>query len=272
MENSALASARAKIRWAEARYEAINAGLKLTLGSVPETEATNVEVGREGHHFISKFGKVNPVDPSLPLLVGDCVHNLRSALDHLVFQLAILKGSSKSAADKTMFPICLAKSGPQGFDGRVRISLKSFISSAALAEIEKCQPYNAYAVANEADIWILHRLDIIDKHRLLLVARDQFAVKQFWFSAEGGPVNEHVVIPEPNWKPMENGAEIIRFRLSGDSPRKVKVDVKIEATRMVQFINTGLVCDGMPVATVLHQLCGIANAIIRDFGKKFFGE
>jgi len=270
MESIALKSVREKIRRAQTHLDAINAALKLTLSSEPESECVTIDVEGEGQHAISKFRKINPIDPSLPLMIGDCIHNLRSALDHLAFQLALLNGSSSSAAEKTIFPICLVKSGPNGFDKRVDRALRPFITSTALAEIEKCQPYKAYSVPNQADIWILHKLDIIDKHRLLLIARDQFAATQFWFTVEGK--SGHVVIPDPKWKPMEDGAEIIRFRTIGGLPRKVEMNMKIEATRTVQLINTGLICDGMPVATVLTQVGGIVKAIVRDFGRSFFGE
>jgi hypothetical protein len=271
MDSPLLVSVREKIGRAQCHFDAINSALKLTLGTEPETESVTIDVDREGQQLVSKFRKVTPIDPSLPLMIGDCVHNLRSALDHLVYQLAVLNGTSKSAAEKTMFPICLRKTGPGGFEDRVRISLKPFISGTALAEVEKCQPYEAYPVPNEADIWILHQLDIIDKHRLLLVARDQFLVTQFWFVIEGLG-DGHVVIPNPEWKSMEDGAEIIRFRITGGLPIEAKMNVRIEATRTVQLINTRLACDGLPVGDVLNQLMGIVRAIVRDFGRDFFGE
>jgi hypothetical protein len=157
------------------------------------------------------------------------------------------------------------------FDGRVKKLVKPFLSDAALAEIKKSQPYAAYNVPEEADIWILHKLDIIDKHRLLIVARDQFLATQFWFTtANLGTI--HQSIPDPQWKPLEDGAEIIRFRVTGGPPTKYEVNVKIEATRTVQLANTGLACDGMPVASVLNQLMAITIAIVRDCGRRFFGE
>lgn len=273
MDNPALASVREKVRWAKTQFEAIDAALKLTLRSKPEAESTNVvDAGREGQQLVANFRRVQPIEPSLPLMIGDCVHNLRSALDHLAFQLAVLNGASSSAAEKTMFPVCLAKSGKSGFDSRVEKSLKPFISSAALAAVEECQPYNAAnGVPNQTAIWILHKLDIIDKHRLLLVARDEFAVRRFWFSADD-LVNQLVVLPDLQWKPMEDGAEILRFQITGGPAKKTEVNVKIEAARSVQFLNTGLFCDGMPVASVLMQVGITVDAIVRDFGRDFFGE
>jgi hypothetical protein len=51
-------------------------------------------------------------------MVGDCVHNARSALDHLVYQLAILNHAPEESARKTSFPVCLIpkdfKNAPSG--------------------------------------------------------------------------------------------------------------------------------------------------------------
>jgi hypothetical protein len=271
MDNPALASVRDKIRRAQFHLDTINAALTLTLGTTPESETFTIDTDPEGTQWIARFRKIDPLDPSLPLIIGDCIHNLRSALDHLVYQLAVLNGSSASAAEKTAFPICLRETGPNGFNDRVRTSLKPFVSAAALAEIENSQPYRAYSVPNEADIWVLHKLDIIDKHRLLLVARDQFLVRQFWFTATGKEP-EQVILPDPKWKPMEEGAEIIRFRAVGGVPYEVKFEAKIEAVRTVQFVNTGLACDLLPVGDVINQVMGITKATVRDFGRNFFGE
>ncbi len=271
MESPHLKSVREKIARAQSHFDAINSALRLTLSSKPEAESVTIDVKGEGQHAISKFRKVEPIDPSLPMMIGDCIHNLRSALDHVAFQLAVVNGKSSGAAEKTMFPVCLAKSGDNGFNKRVERTLKPFISSAALAEIEKLQPYKAYSVPNQADLWILHNLDIIDKHRLLIIARDQFAATRFWYNIEGAG-SGNVVIPEPNWKTMEDGAEIIRFRVTGGPPRKYNMEMKIEATRSVQLINTDLVCDGMPVTDVINQMMELVKAIVRDLGKSFFGE
>src|SRR5665213_1563927 len=112
-----------------------------------------------------------PLNPMLPLAIGDYIHNLRSALDHMVFQLALLNGSGEDSARKTAFPIYLT---PQTFGNFADRRVAPFISSSALAEIEKLQPY-ATGNAGEGDVlWILSQLDIIDKHRVLVVLAQLF--------------------------------------------------------------------------------------------------
>jgi len=268
MESPSLGSVRAKIGRAQVHLDAISAALNLTLSTKPEVDDVGIDADLKGQQLICKIRKVDPIDPALPLMIGDCIHNLRSALDHLVHRLALLNGAASKSVEKTFFPIYLT---PSEFDERVKKLLKPFVSDSAFAEIKKSQPYTAYDVPKEADIWILHKLDIIDKHRLLLVARDQFAVGGFTFSY-GGLSPFQQVIPEPKWKPMEDGAEMIRFHVSGGPPGEVKVNMKIEATRTVQLVDTGLACDGMPIVSVLNQLMAITVVTVRDFGRKFFGE
>jgi len=48
-------------------------------------------------------------DLRIATILGDMVHNLRSSLDHLVFELAFLGLRGKTIPDKTAFPVSLTK-------------------------------------------------------------------------------------------------------------------------------------------------------------------
>ncbi|MFZ0798756.1 MAG: hypothetical protein WCA13_11740 [Terriglobales bacterium] len=268
MNSLALESVRAKIDRAQHHLDAVKTALKLVLGSESKTQSVAFKIDPERQQLITTIPKAPPIDPALPLMIGDCVHNLRSALDHLVYQLALQNGASSKAAEKTFFPIYLTETE---FDDRVKKLVKPFISDSAFTELQQSQPYAAYDIPEEADIWILHKLDIIDKHRLLIVAGQQFAVTQFTLTFPNR-APWHEVISEPKWKPMEDGAEIIRFEIPGAFYAPGKVRVQIDAIKTVEFINTGLRCDGVMVETALNQFMGIVSATIRDFGVKFFGE
>jgi hypothetical protein len=268
MDNPALVSVRAKIDRAQSHFHAVKAALKVVLGTKPKTQHVAFQIHLERQELISTIPKAPPVDPALALMIGDCIHNLRSALDHLVYQLALQNGTGSEAAEKTFFPVYLTQTE---FDSRVKKLVKPFISDAAFAELQKSQPYTAYDVPEEADIWILHKLDIIDKHRLLIVADHQFAVTEFTLAF---PNREpwHQVIPEPKWKPMKDGAEVLRFQIPGAFYAPGKVRVQIDMITTVQFVDTGLACDGILVETALSQFIGIVGATVRDFGVQFFGE
>ena len=107
-----------------------------------------------------------PHDITLPL--GDAVHNLRAALDHLVCQLAIAAGNPTACEKKTQFPIF--KNGAKASYSKIES-----ISPAAQTAIKELQPFRRRPDDPEGDpLWVLSELDNIDKHRLLLVARTTF--------------------------------------------------------------------------------------------------
>jgi hypothetical protein len=263
---SNLASVRSKIDRANHHLRDIDTALKLLIGDDPNAQHPAVFERETDRKLVTvKLKECEPIDPSLPLIIGDCIHNLRSALDHLVYQLALKNKSVKKFADKTFFPIYLTDTK---FDDRVEKLVKPFISGPALTKIKECQPYSAYDVPDESDIWVLSQLDILDKHRLLLVAAQKFAVTEFTLTLPNGE-QRHQIIPNPKWKAVKNGAEVIRFRFAV-LPGKVRVQIKMVTT--IQFINTGLACDGVFVQDALRQCVAIVTAIVGDFGKTFFGE
>lgn len=93
--------------------------------------------------------------PSWPSIVGDVVHNLRSALDHVAF--ALVKGGRNAPTRQTMFPVTKSVAN---FAKTARTSL-SGLSSATLAAIERRQPYHEGCL----ELAVIHGLDVIDKHR-----------------------------------------------------------------------------------------------------------
>ena len=267
MEAPELASVRAKIGRAKDHLRDIDSALTTLIGTDPTANhSVSIEYESDGKEMVVKLAECKPIDPTLPLVIGDCLHNLRSALDHLVYRLALKLGTSTEAADKTFFPIYLTKAT---FDDRVKKLLKPFISDAALTEIEKCQPYSAYDVPEEADVWILNKLDIFDKHRLLVVAAQKCAPVEFTITVVATGEQCHEIISEPKWKTVIDGAEIIRFRLA-NPPGKVRVQIKLVTS--IQLAETGLAADGVPVQDALGQCIAIVSSIVSDFGKTFFGE
>jgi hypothetical protein len=108
------------------------------------------------------------------LLIGDCVQNLRSSLDHLAFQLARL--TTRVPPPGTEFPIF--RSGPKfrkrdkkGLPARGSgwYKVRAFPRSAQTI-CERLQPYHGRAWPETRLLWQLHELSIVDKHRLLHAA------------------------------------------------------------------------------------------------------
>ncbi|MEK6285532.1 MAG: hypothetical protein AABO57_07310 [Acidobacteriota bacterium] len=103
-----------------------------------------------------------PIPLILPVLIGETVQNLRTSLDYLVYELAIL--NTKTAQDGTQFPI---EGTPEGFKRRRKTYLK-FINPTHIAMIEKLQPCNGVTWTQ----W-LAGLSNPDKHRHLVVSQSK---------------------------------------------------------------------------------------------------
>jgi hypothetical protein len=100
------------------------------------------------------------VSPSLGLIIGDAVHNLKTALDFTVNEVVFRRLGEYD--DFTMFPfrktcdeLVAAINGAK--IKRASVAVADFI-------VNKVNPYRG---GNES-LWALHQLDILDKHRLLI--------------------------------------------------------------------------------------------------------
>lgn len=268
MRNSALDGARAKIERTNHHLQQID----IAIGQLWASESENVSASlpchrMEGQQLIVFRPHSAPVDPSLSLAVGDCIHNARSALDHLVFQLAILNSAPVESATKTSFPVCLT---PHEFKNATRRKLAPFVGALALAEIEKLQPYSTGD--KEQDIlWVLSQLDIIDKHRLLIVTKSKVRPTGFTITTPNGQ-QASAYLPPHEWKPSDAGTELIRFDLTGSSLPPGKLNVQIITAMTIQIEKTGLICDGMIIQATLTDCIQHTVNIIDSFGRMFFSE
>ena len=106
-----------------------------------------------------------PVVP-FSLLIGDVLHNLRSALDHLAYALAEKHHAGRSLPDaiarESEFPI-YRYDNPTAFTKKTR-----GIHPEAQKIIAELQPYQRGSECALDRLWMLHDLTTTDKHSLLL--------------------------------------------------------------------------------------------------------
>lgn len=119
---------------------------------------------------------LNEPDMMWGVRIGEVVHNLHSALDHLATNLVIFNTKDPKSGRDTMFPIL----GEEGnwtaqIDQRNRETDKKSpiagVSEAAYALIKDAQPFNPWKKGQNDPLFKLHRLNLIDKHRSLHVAK-----------------------------------------------------------------------------------------------------
>ena len=102
----------------------------------------------------------------LSLIVGDCIHNLRSALDNLVHELALayigIDPLPEGRARGLEFPVF----GDREMTTRECRNKIGCIDPRAQADIKGLQPYNRGERFRRDPLWQLHQLSNMDKHRL----------------------------------------------------------------------------------------------------------
>jgi hypothetical protein len=106
---------------------------------------------------------IQETPPSIPGILGDILQNLRSALDHLAYQL-VLVGTGSAATDAHVyFPIAddIAR-----YENAKRSGQLKGMRPAAVSAIDAVRPYKG---GNDT-LWRLHRLNNIDKHRVVILA------------------------------------------------------------------------------------------------------
>jgi len=126
------------------------------------------EFVREDDPVLIKY-RISILEPSstIPAMLGDYVHNLRSALDHTAYALA------RKPTRQTYFPIfedrqqaLLKRRDPITRRRRRRFNITvNTMPRDAIKILRAIQPYQRGKAAKGDILWLVHELDIADKHR-----------------------------------------------------------------------------------------------------------
>jgi hypothetical protein len=213
--------------------------------------------------------RVKPGDINWPLIVGDVVHNLRSALDHLVFQLALLNGASIDQCKKTFFPVCIAEPDL----GKALKLVAPYVHPNAWTLIKELQPYKAANIPGkdlaQNYLWIISQLDIIDKHRMLVVTDKSYRASSVSYSInDAEPVS---IEATDTWKPLKDGAKLASFDISGlpfGAEDKMRMNVQTEF--QIRFKETGCGCEGLIVEEVMRACINRTHTVATLFDGQIF--
>jgi hypothetical protein len=159
------------------------------------------------------------VPDSWGLMVGEVMHHLRSILDNTIWQLVL--ANDRVPNQFTEYPIARDS---EWFTSRAPKKLRG-VSAEVYTIIEKLQPHcRADVDYRKHPLWLIHELDIIDKHQIVHVA----AV----VPASGGWTNDQAHVDAGmsvrHWyRPLENGTTIMEFMFERPCDVPVKVDSKV---------------------------------------------
>jgi len=170
---------------------------------------------------------VRQADLRFGVVIGDIVHNLRSCLDHLVYELSRPVGGGNPPSG-TEFPLFLHphafRHGARGRSGRYRIRA---VRRGAKGRIEALQPYHRRNDPDLFSLWQLHELSNIDKHRLVHVVTAAAQIRQVQISSSNPGLRNLGYETFPG--PLEEDKVVVRFFVAGaDDDTKLNADLTLE--------------------------------------------
>lgn len=151
-------SAEFKAGWAKKHLDALKERVKRFAEKEAQAPTTEDDLAA-GHFVVTLWASEPPIDAAL--IFGDFICSLRSALDHLAYQLARVKG--KPSRD-TCFPI----RGDNTLEAQIAITKATFgFPDEAITLLRVFQPYHHGKEFKLKHLWRLHQLWNIDKHRII---------------------------------------------------------------------------------------------------------
>jgi len=164
------------------------------------------------------------------VVLGDALHNLRGALDHLVYALAVQQTGQDPPDDDAslMFPIC---SDRAQWDRTWRRRVGS-LNEPTRAAIERVQPYNRLEPEQWfMPLWWLGQLNAIDKHRMPHLTVLAAHPDEITIDAEEGTFKALW-----NREALSDGAALLQLVLQTPNP-DLYVDLKATGAVVLQLLD-----------------------------------
>jgi hypothetical protein len=155
-----------------------------------------------------------PPPIELGVIVGDYVHNIRSALDQLVWQLVIKNNSVPGRHNE--FPITFTEDHfiEKAITGtRTRPGMLAGVADTPVTFIKRCQPYERGDDAPSHPLAILQGLWTADKHQAVAQVVTLFEP----ISEPTKHLGRSGLVP-PTSRPIEDGMELGRWRPPPPNP------------------------------------------------------
>ena len=207
-----LKSAFAKLDGADERLNKLKE--EIHRGAVTDLLKFGTERDAEGR-VIVLVKELAQVPPEWHVWIGECVHDIRSALDHLAFALNIRGSRSEPPPNhrRSQFPLYTEADRfalMAEMSDRERCMI-GYFPEGARTLVERLQPYHARDQSDLSEsaswLWVLAELSNIDKHR-------HFPITAVFpdLITHPGAVEGHAVADIKSWHiPLQVGAPIMRL-------------------------------------------------------------
>ena len=158
-----LEGVRVKFRRAERHIQEVMTAIE----AFRATEPYEIDTRRdpETRRLIYYLSKASDVPANVSVIASEVLQSLRSALDHIAYQLVVAGTGQHGPFTHVYFPIFDSETAYNAQKARYVRGMRQ----DAIDAIDALRPYKD---GNDA-LWKLHKLNIIDKHRLLVTVGAQ---------------------------------------------------------------------------------------------------
>jgi hypothetical protein len=182
------------------------------------------------HIWLYRLEMTEEPDPMIPVIIGECLYDMRSALDHLAVAMVPKKRKASAAFPVEMTdPWARNESGRliYGEERRQRFTAKvKDMPAEAVGMIVKAQPYQRENSEPET-LSLISRLGNADKHRSLIAVGHGIRDARSVVTAAGQGIKQE----SAGFR--ENGAEIAKFGFTGKVPDESEVTVEVSGTATI---------------------------------------
>jgi hypothetical protein len=267
-----LAGAVEKFNRSKEQFDQLRTEMDAFFNEEPKPHSSLGEFDTDAWEWVERFQLREKPPLRFGIILGDCLHNLRSALDHTMWQVTLLDGGLPD--DATQFPIA-SKSEDQ-FETMANRRIPG-LSADHRAMVKEAQPYHAGHKAHIDPLSVLATLSNIDKHQVIhptysFIAGDvnealdslvgsyrgtgPSPVHKFWLAKEGSRMEHDTPWLRIEWKRGE------------EAPREVKVTGDMPLG--ISFGEIGL--DARDFKVIAKTVLRIIQAFMRDFPETEFVE
>ena len=201
-----------------------------------------------------------PRELRLSVILGEYIHDLRSALDYTV--TALVHASGATLTRRHQFPIHTDRS-----------KFAKNVGTAAAPDdngplahvrhgfdmIESYQPYNTKPCPGDSLLWLLQRLSNSDKHRAVVPYSPMPVSQQLTINSDGEVIDSWQPAGPQMWEPYGE-VEILRLRFAEPYPTKIEPDSVVGISLM--FIDAAFPPDHPdPIAFVVEDLHALGKQV-----------
>ena len=229
-----------KFNRSKEQFDGLLAEMHAFFNADPPPHSSHGEFDIDAWEWVERFQVGEEPPLRFGVILGDCVHNLRSALDHIIWQVTLLDGGTPD--DATQYPIASKSEGQFERMAERRIA---GLNARHRAMVKQTQPYHRGDQASAHPLAMLADLSNTDKHRVVHTA---FSIVGYDASStldQLAASAQQEVSPVVGWwlakeGKLEHGTPWFRIVWSRDEKPPADVTIGGDVTTEVAFGDVGL--------------------------------